>query len=307
MIISLYKSISKFAAFILMVSILITVSYSQIDECKKDKSNSKISNNIIRFEHIGINVTDPVAAAKWYSENLKMKIIRQGSAPNYSTFVADSSLHMMIEFGYNKDYPAVDSLNFNYDSFHLAFRVPDINKIKEKLLKTGALLLSDLRKTDSGDQVLVLRDPWGLPIQFVQRAKPMINAEGIFIEHIAFNVSDSPAKSKWYVDNLNMIVMREGKAPSFGMFVADQTKNVMFEFYQHSDSPVINFNEINHSTFHIAFVVSDIKTLKENLLTHGTNLVNDIYQTPSGDSVMNLRDSTGLPLQFVNRVSLMLK
>lgn len=281
--------------------------YAKDDGCKKQESCCQKAGNIIRFEHIGINVKDPIAAAKWYSENLNMKIIREGTAPNYSTFVADSSTHMMIEFNYNKDYPTIDSLNLNYDSFHLAFCVSNISMIKEKLLNAGAAILNDIRKTDSGDQVLVLRDPWGLPIQFVQRVKPMINANGIFIEHIAFNVSDSPAKSKWYVDNLNMVIMREGKAPSFGMFVADQNKNVMFEFYQHKDSPVIDFNVITHSSLHIAFEVQDLKALKEKLLAEGAKLINDIYQTPSGDSVMNFKDAAGLPLQFVNRINPMLK
>ena len=307
MFIHMNKIIMKVVMFLIIIFAFANQSYAKDDDCKKQGSCCSNSENNIIFEHIGINVKDPIAAAKWYSENLNMKIIREGTAPNYSTFVADSSIHMMIEFNYNKDFPTIDSLNFNYDSFHLAFNVPDINKIKEKLLKAGATVLSDLRKTDSGDQVLVLKDPWGLPIQFVQRVKPMISAGGIFIEHIAFNVLDSPAKSKWYVDNLNMVIMREGKAPSFGMFVADENKKVMFEFYQHKDSPVINFNDITHSSLHVAFVVQDIKALKEKLLMNEAKLVNDIYQTPSGDYVMNFKDSTGLPLQFVNRVKPMLK
>ncbi|MDH7603336.1 MAG: VOC family protein [Melioribacter sp.] len=301
------KIITKVTTFLIIILAYANQFYAKDDDCKKRDSCCHKSENSIRFEHIGINVKDPITAARWYSENLNMKILREGTAPNYSTFVADSSIHMMIEFNYNKDFPTIDSLNFNYDSFHLAFCVFNINMIKEKLLNAGATVLSDLRKTDSGDQVLVLKDPWGLPIQFVQRVKPMINAEGIFIEHIAFNVSDSPAKSKWYVNNLNMEIMREGKAPSFGMFIADENKNVMFEFYQHQDSPVINFNDITHSTLHVAFVVQDIKALKEKLLTNEAELVNDIYQTPSGDYVMNFKDSTGLPLQFVSRVKPMLK
>ncbi len=307
MFINMYRTFTKVAAFLILILTFVNQLYANDDNCKKRESCCNNTENNIRFEHIGINVKDPVAAAKWYSENLNMKIVREGTAPNYSTFIADSSLHMMIEFNYNKDYPTIDSLNFNYDSFHLAFSVLNINLMKDKLLNAGATILSDLRKTDSGDQVLVLKDPWGLPIQFVQRVKPMIKAEGIFIEHIAFNVFDSPAKSKWYVDNLNMTIMREGKAPSFGMFVADENKNVMFEFYQHKDSPVINFNDITHSSLHIAFVVQDIKALKEKLLKNEAELVNDIYQTPSGDYVMNFKDTSGLPLQFVSRVKPMLK
>lgn len=313
------KSVSKLFLIFFVIVRSATISYAQLNADTKKESDtlkshtsltrqtSLANQNIIRFEHIGINVTDPIAAAKWYSENLGMIIIRKGSAPNFSTFVADSSIHMMIEFTYNKDYPTIEQLNLNYDSFHLAFCVNDILTIKERLINAGASVLDDLHKTSSGDQILVLRDPWGLSIQFVKRVNPMIDKKGIFIEHIAFNVSDSPAKSKWFVDNLNMIIMREGKAPSYGMFIADQIKSVMFEFYQHTDSPVIDFNKISHMTLHVAFSVSDINSLKEILLSNAAILVDDVYKTSSGDSVMNLRDAFGLPLQFVNRVSPMLK
>ncbi|MEG8947141.1 VOC family protein [Rosettibacter firmus] len=261
----------------------------------------------IAFEHIGINIEDTKAATEWYTKNLNMKIIRENMTPYYSAFIADSALSMMIELNYNKDFPAISELNFNYDSFHLAFCVDNINLIKERLLNAGATILSDIRKTESGDQVLVLRDPWGLSIQFVQRAKPMLNKKGIYFEHVAFNVEDSRAISKWYVDNLNMVVMREGKAPSYGMFVADNVKNMMFEFYQHKDSLVIDFKKLNHGSLHIAFSVSDIKLTKERILKAKAEVVNDIYNTPSGDSVLNVKDINGLPIQFVNRVNPMIK
>ncbi len=263
--------------------------------------------NIVQFNHIGINVKDTKAAVQWYVKNLNMKIVRESETPIYTAFVADSDLRMMIEFNYNKDYPTISEMNFNYDSFHLAFSVNDIESIKDKLISEGAIILSNLRKTESGDYVMVLQDPWGMPIQFVQRAKPMINCHGIFIEHVAFNVNDSPMKSNWYIKNLNMKIMRQGTAPSYGMFIADQNEKVMFEFYQHSDSPVIEFEKIMHGSFHVAFMVKDINLVKEKLLSNGAIIVNDIYQTPSKDSVMNMRDINGLPLQFVNRVNPMIK
>ncbi|MCX7797471.1 MAG: VOC family protein [Melioribacter sp.] len=259
------------------------------------------------FEHIGINVKDSRSAALWYVKNLNMKILRESESPNYSAFVADSALHMMIEFNYNKDFPTVSELNLNYDSFHLAFSVPNIQQIKEKLVSEGASILSDIRKTDSGDYVLVLKDPWGLPIQFVQRTKPMIKTNGIFIEHIAVNVNDSREKSNWYVKNLNMKVIRKGDAPSFGTFIASEDEKVMFEFYQHSNSPVIDFNKIAHGSFHVAFSVNNIELIKEKLINNNAVIVNDIYKTPSNDSIMNMRDINGLPLQFVKRVNPMIK
>lgn len=269
-----------------------------------DSCDTKIK---IGFEHIGVNVSDPKSAARWYVSNLNMEIVKESELPNYSAFVADSAHHMMIEFNYSKDFPTMSELNFNFDSFHLAFSVHNIQQIKEKLLSRGAILLSDIRKTDSGDYVLVLKDPWGLPIQFVQRVKPMINTNGIFIEHIAFNVNDSREKSKWYVNNLNMKVIREGGAPSFGIFVSDSNEKVMFEFYQHSNSPIIDFNKIFHGSLHVAFTVNNIDLLKKKLVADKAILVNDIYQTQLGDSILNMRDLHGLPLQFAKRINPMIR
>jgi hypothetical protein len=42
------------------------------------------------------------------------------------------------------------------------------------LIKAGAKLAEDIKRTAVGDQILMLRDPWGQPIQFVKRAKPML-------------------------------------------------------------------------------------------------------------------------------------
>jgi hypothetical protein len=34
--------------------------------------------------------------------------------------------------------------------------------------------VEDIRVSSSGDQILMLRDPWGVPIQFIKRAEPML-------------------------------------------------------------------------------------------------------------------------------------
>jgi len=59
-------------------------------------------------------------------------------------------------------------------AIHVAFMVNDINTIKTKLISAGATLVEDITKTPAGDLVLMLRDPWGEPIQFVKRAVPML-------------------------------------------------------------------------------------------------------------------------------------
>ncbi len=123
----------------------------------------------VRPEHLELNVGDPKAVVKWYCENLGMKVVREGAAPSFTTFIADSGRNMMLEITHSADYPALDFAKIHHMSLHLAFMVNDVPGMKAKLLLAGAVLVEDISKTPSGDQVLMLRDPWGLPIQFVQR------------------------------------------------------------------------------------------------------------------------------------------
>ncbi|MCX6135381.1 MAG: VOC family protein [Ignavibacteriales bacterium] len=261
----------------------------------------------IRPEHVAFNVPDPVAAVKWYTDNLGMKVMRQGGAPTFTSFIADSNGHMMMELFHNAEYPLLEPAKISHMSIHLAFMVPDIGVIKTKLLAARATLTEDITKTPSGDQVLMLRDPWGLPIQFVQRVKPMLKPTGVRPEHLALNVSDSRATARWFVAHLGMKIVRAGGAPAYGMFVADSSEQMMLELYQNSAYPVVDFGKVSHLSIHFALMVADVPGTKERLLKAGATVAEDITKTPSGDHVLMMRDPSGFPIQFVSRVTPMLK
>ena len=212
-----------------------------------------------------------------------------------------------MEILHNIDYPVFESAKIHYTSIHLAFVTSNIMKTQEWLVGAGATIADSLRKTASGDQVMTLRDPWGLPIQFVQRVKPMLEFTGLYPEHFAINVVDSREISKWFAKNLGMIVLRDGKAPAYGMFIADAGKNMMFELYQNKDFPMVNFDSVSYQTFHVAFVVHDIQIVKDALVAAGAKVAEDMKKTLSGDDVLMLRNPWGLPIQFVKRVNPMLK
>ncbi len=130
--------------------------------------------NRIRLEHVAINVEDPAAMAKWYCENLGMKIIRKGPSPVNMRFISDAGGNMMLELYNNPpdavpDYPSMDPL-----SLHIAFMVDDVKAITKKLIAAGATVAVDLNVTPAGDELVILRDPWGVPIQFLKRAEPML-------------------------------------------------------------------------------------------------------------------------------------
>lgn len=278
-----------------------TTVYAKIDP------PASLSTVPVRFEHIAFNVQDPVAVARWYEQNLGMKIQRQGGEPTYTTFISDSGNHMMIEFFHNAQYPLFPASDFHAISLHLAFCSPDIEATTKQLLAAGATWADSIRTTASGDKVCILRDPWGLAIQFVQRSTPMLRFTGLYIEHFALNVTDSRAQTSWFVQHLGMTVVREGKAPTYGMFVSDSAAAMMFELYQNTEYPVIDFGKVSSMSVHIAFQVSDVQQAKRILTELGATVDDDVTTTPAGDQVLMLRSPWLVPLQFVHRAQPMLK
>jgi len=130
--------------------------------------------NRIRLEHVAINVENPVEMVKWYCENLGMKIVRKGPPPINMNFISDAGGNMMLEVYHNPpdavpDYASMDPL-----VFHIAFMVDDVEGTCRKLVAAGATVYSEATITDSGDKLAMLRDPWGVPIQFLKRADPML-------------------------------------------------------------------------------------------------------------------------------------
>jgi glyoxylase I family protein len=129
----------------------------------------------MKIEHFAMNVKDPVAVARWYTDNLGTRVVRAGGPPTYTTFMTDESNHVMVEIYNNSnalvpDYAAMDPL-----IEHLAFvATGDIRESIARLLAAGATLYSDVGITPAGDELAMLRDPWGFAIQLARRQKPMI-------------------------------------------------------------------------------------------------------------------------------------
>jgi hypothetical protein len=49
-----------------------------------------------------------------------------------------------------------------------------LKAIRDSLIAAGAIVIDDSTTIPNGDQILMMRDPWGLSIQFVKRAEPML-------------------------------------------------------------------------------------------------------------------------------------
>jgi glyoxylase I family protein len=128
----------------------------------------------VKLEHFALQVPDPVAMADWYVKHLGCTVARAGGEPSHARFLKDGSGSVMLEIYRNPKVPVP-----NYDQvdpllMHLALvsAAPAVDR--DRLAGAGAKVVEDLVTSPTGDQLVMLRDPWGIALQLVKRAKPML-------------------------------------------------------------------------------------------------------------------------------------
>lgn len=128
----------------------------------------------MRLEHVALQVPDPAAMADWYVTHLGCSVARTGGAPAFPRFLLDSSGSAMIEIYRNPSVPVPDYRSIDPQLIHLAFVSGDVTADRDRLVAAGARIAEDVTTTPAGDELVMLRDPWHLPLQLVKRAEPML-------------------------------------------------------------------------------------------------------------------------------------
>lgn len=127
----------------------------------------------MKLEHLALNVEEPVLMARWYVEHLGMKVLRRTVETPYAHFLTDDSGTVMIEIYGNRDAPVPDYRSMEPAELHLAFLSPDIPGDTARLRAAGASVVAEEHQLGD-DTFAMLRDPWGVPLQLVQRGTPMV-------------------------------------------------------------------------------------------------------------------------------------
>ena len=128
----------------------------------------------MKIEHTAYQVDDPVALSRWYVDHLGLQIKRAQSLAPFGYFLADDGGTVMLEFYRQAHLPVPDYRSMDPLLLHLAFLADDVKAERARLLAAGATPEGDVIRNDAGDEVAMLRDPWGLSIQLIKRADPMI-------------------------------------------------------------------------------------------------------------------------------------
>ena len=127
----------------------------------------------MEIEHVAMNVPDPVGMAGWYVEHLGMRVAFGMDEPPYTHFLADGPDHVLLEIYNNPTDPAPDYAGQNPLRFHIAFTVDDPAAERDRLTAAGATFVEDVH-LDDGSFLVMLRDPWGMPVQLCRRGRPMV-------------------------------------------------------------------------------------------------------------------------------------
>ena len=120
------------------------------------------------FEHFAINVEKPKEMAEWYVKNLHMEIRKSMTESPFTHFLGDDTGRLVMEIYANENAEIPDYEDQHPLRFHIAFASDDAEKMKNELLTAGAILFEEERG-DDGSHLVMLRDPFGIPLQICQR------------------------------------------------------------------------------------------------------------------------------------------
>lgn len=126
----------------------------------------------MKIEHIAFNVADPVAFADWYCRHCGLRVVRHVPQPFQTHFLADLD-STVLEIYCNPPDNVPDYRNRDPLLFHLAVTSADPDADAKRLIAAGATLAGDVHLPD-GSYLIMLRDPWGVPLQLSRRTRPLL-------------------------------------------------------------------------------------------------------------------------------------
>lgn len=125
----------------------------------------------MKFEHFALNVPDCRAQAAWYVAHVGFTVARRREDAPFTHFLADETGRTIVELYTNPKAPVPDYAAAHPLCFHIAVVAPDAKAERARLEKAGATLFLEEPQPD-GTLLIMLRDPWGVPLQLCQRTTP---------------------------------------------------------------------------------------------------------------------------------------
>jgi glyoxylase I family protein len=119
-------------------------------------------------------------------------------------------------------------------------------------------------------------------------------------EHLALNVPDARAMSRWYVEHLGLTVLRALEAEPYTHFLGDDTGRVFIELYSNPAAPYPDYAATHPLVFHVAFFAPDAGAVQAKLIAAGAKPFSDDKQADGGRLIF-VRDPWGVTVQLCQR------
>ncbi len=123
------------------------------------------------FEHFALNVPDARAISRWYVDHLGFVVTRHREDPPYTHFLADATGRVIVELYSNPRAEVPDYAARHPLVFHFAVVATEARAERQRLEAAGAQCFQEEALPD-GSLLIMMRDPWGIPLQLCQRAQP---------------------------------------------------------------------------------------------------------------------------------------
>ena len=120
------------------------------------------------------------------------------------------------------------------------------------------------------------------------------------IEHFALNVKDPVAMAKWYIENLDLNIIRKMDEAPYTHFLGDKSGAIMLEIYNNPADQVPDYKNMDPLLVHLAFVSLNPESDKNRLIDAGASYVEEV-NLPDGSKLIMMRDPWGLAIQLCKR------
>ena len=122
----------------------------------------------MRLEHVAIDVADPAAFKAWWTANLGMRV----STANDAFITDDSGTFVLEVYRTDKTPSAPDYHAMRPLQLHFGFLSDDVDADIASLTAAGATLV--VHEKTPGFDGAMMKDPFGISIQFVKRGRPVL-------------------------------------------------------------------------------------------------------------------------------------
>lgn len=122
----------------------------------------------MKVEHLGFFVKDALAQAEWYREQLGFKILIEKSEAAGDAAFIQSEDGLILELLSGGERASLADSQASAMQFHLAIKVSEIEKLKDKLVAAGAEFVMK-NEVPAPAKVLIVKDPWGNSLQLAER------------------------------------------------------------------------------------------------------------------------------------------